>query len=158
VNTGLAFDRGVRERVLASDFAAFPDGWDWSLFHLAQTGQIPDCQLGPAVRHPAPPRAAPRRPAPPRAAPRRPAPPRAAPRSRWPQRGCTFFCPVPWLTTPPNQVARVRNVGTEGATVAADGDAFLQDQLAYAQARARARALTVPVATSLLLHLPRQSA
>ena len=62
MNTGLAFDRGVRERVLASDFAAFPDGWDWALFHLAQTGQIPDCQLGPAVRRPAP-RAAPRRPA-----------------------------------------------------------------------------------------------
>ena len=27
----------------------FADGWDWSLFHLAQTGQMADMMLGPAV-------------------------------------------------------------------------------------------------------------
>ena len=32
-----------------SDFEAFGDGWDWSLFHLAQTGQMSDMMLGPAV-------------------------------------------------------------------------------------------------------------
>jgi hypothetical protein len=49
INTGIAFDRSTYEAIKASDFEAFSDGWDWSLFHLAQTGQMGDMMLGPAV-------------------------------------------------------------------------------------------------------------
>ena len=49
INTGIAFDRSTYEAIKSSDFASFGDGWDWSLFHLAQTGQMPDMMLGPAV-------------------------------------------------------------------------------------------------------------
>jgi hypothetical protein len=49
INTGIAFDRSTYEAIKASDFEAFNDGWDWSLFHLSQTGQMRDMMLGPAV-------------------------------------------------------------------------------------------------------------
>jgi len=49
INTGIAFARSTYEAIKASDFESFSDGWDWSLFHLAQTGQMPDMMLGPAV-------------------------------------------------------------------------------------------------------------
>ncbi len=49
INTGIAFDRSTYDAIKKSDFEAFNDGWDWSLFHLAQTGQMPDMMLGPAL-------------------------------------------------------------------------------------------------------------
>jgi len=49
INTGIAFDRATYEQIKASDFDTFPDGWDWSLFHLVQTGQMKGRMLGPAV-------------------------------------------------------------------------------------------------------------
>mmetsp|Transcript_41434 Transcript_41434/g.84710 ORF Transcript_41434/g.84710 Transcript_41434/m.84710 type:complete len:1046 (-) Transcript_41434:18-3155(-) len=49
INTGIAFNRDTFEQIKESDFERFPDGWDWSLFHLAQTGQMNDMMLGPAV-------------------------------------------------------------------------------------------------------------
>jgi hypothetical protein len=51
INTGIAFARSTYEAIRASDFDDFGDGWDWSLFHLAQTGQLGagDMMLGPAV-------------------------------------------------------------------------------------------------------------
>mmetsp|Transcript_28261 Transcript_28261/g.91502 ORF Transcript_28261/g.91502 Transcript_28261/m.91502 type:complete len:969 (-) Transcript_28261:184-3090(-) len=49
INTGIAFNRTTYLHIKRSDFDFFPDGWDWSLFHLAQTGQMPDMILGPAV-------------------------------------------------------------------------------------------------------------
>lgn len=49
INTGIIFNRTTYDLIRQSDFMTFPDGWDWSLFHLAQTGQIPDMMIGPAV-------------------------------------------------------------------------------------------------------------
>ena len=51
INTGIAFSRDTYDAIKASDFENFADGWDWALFHLAQTGQIGgrDMMLGPAV-------------------------------------------------------------------------------------------------------------
>jgi hypothetical protein len=49
INTGIAFNRSTYEQIRASTFESFPDGWDWSLFHLVQTGQIGGMMLGPAV-------------------------------------------------------------------------------------------------------------
>ena len=51
INTGIAFSRDTYDAIKASDFEQFADGWDWALFHLAQTGQIGgrDMMLGPAV-------------------------------------------------------------------------------------------------------------
>lgn len=49
INTGIAFNRVTYEQIRASDFESFPDGWDWSLFHLVQTGQMGGMMLGPAV-------------------------------------------------------------------------------------------------------------
>ena len=49
MNTGIAFNRSTYEKIKRSDFMGFADGWDWSLFHLAQTGQMADMMLAPAV-------------------------------------------------------------------------------------------------------------
>lgn len=49
INTGIIFNRTTYNSIKASDFECFPDGWDWSLFHMAQTGQMVGMMLGPAV-------------------------------------------------------------------------------------------------------------
>eukprot|EP00961_Rhodomonas_salina_P158754 2137034-Rhodomonas_salina.6 len=49
MNTGIAFNRSLYAAIKSSDFASFADGWDWTLFHLAQTGQMADMMLAPAV-------------------------------------------------------------------------------------------------------------
>uniref|UniRef100_A0A7S0HPS4 Alpha-1,6-mannosyl-glycoprotein 2-beta-N-acetylglucosaminyltransferase n=1 Tax=Hanusia phi TaxID=3032 RepID=A0A7S0HPS4_9CRYP len=49
INTGISFNRSTFNAIRLSDFEHFLDGWDWSLFHLAQTGQIPDMMLAPAI-------------------------------------------------------------------------------------------------------------
>jgi len=54
VNTGLVFNRSIFHAIIASDFLAFRDGWDWSLFHVLQTRQMLSCQpdCHPAVLSP----------------------------------------------------------------------------------------------------------
>mmetsp|Transcript_9399 Transcript_9399/g.31447 ORF Transcript_9399/g.31447 Transcript_9399/m.31447 type:complete len:1072 (-) Transcript_9399:53-3268(-) len=49
INTGISFNRSIYNLITQSDFLHFLDGWDWSIFHLAQTGQIPDMMLAPAI-------------------------------------------------------------------------------------------------------------
>eukprot|EP00802_Teleaulax_amphioxeia_P007425 Tamp_07431.p3 GENE.Tamp_07431~~Tamp_07431.p3 ORF type:complete len:150 (+),score=30.61 Tamp_07431:68-517(+) len=44
VNTGLAFNRSIYAAIVRSDFDAFRDGWDWSMYHLIQTQQLLPCQ------------------------------------------------------------------------------------------------------------------
>jgi len=44
VNTGLVFNLSIFHSVVASDFLAFRDGWDWSLYHVVQTQQMLRCQ------------------------------------------------------------------------------------------------------------------
>ena len=50
VNTGLVFNRSIFHSVVASDFLAFRDGWDWSLYHVIQTQQMLRCQPGCSPR------------------------------------------------------------------------------------------------------------
>ena len=45
VNTGLAFNRSIYAAIVRSDFDAFRDGWDWSMYHLIQTQQLLPCQV-----------------------------------------------------------------------------------------------------------------
>ena len=42
-------NRSVYRIIKRSDWLDFADGWDWTLFHLAQTGQMPDGMLAPAM-------------------------------------------------------------------------------------------------------------
>jgi len=49
INTGIAFNRSTYLAIKNSNFDLFADGWDWSLFHLAQTGQMPPMMIGPAL-------------------------------------------------------------------------------------------------------------
>ena len=49
INSGIALNRSIYRIIKRSDWLDFADGWDWTLFHLAQTGQMPDGMLAPAV-------------------------------------------------------------------------------------------------------------
>jgi len=49
VNTGMAFGRATFEAMERGGFEDLSNGWDWTLFRLMQTGQLPDGMLAPAL-------------------------------------------------------------------------------------------------------------